>query len=86
MGLSFSLSARQAALLTLRALRLLLATMAFVGATAMMPLADAIAITFVRPFFAMLPGHLIFGDEVGPAALRPVSWASAGRCWSSSRR
>ena len=65
-GLSLGVTPRRAAMLALRALCLILATYSFVGAIRVMPVADALAITFVEPFIVLLLGRLIFGDEVGP--------------------
>lgn len=59
-------SARDAALIFLRGLFTLAATFAFVWAVSIMPLADALAITFVEPFIILLLGWMLFGEEVGP--------------------
>lgn len=66
MGLSLGVTLRQAGMLALRALFLIVATFTFVGAISVMPVADALAITFVEPFIVLILGKLIFGDEVGP--------------------
>ena len=66
MGLSLRVTPGRAAMLALRALCLILATFSFVAAIAVMPVADALAITFVEPFIVLILGRLIFGDEVGP--------------------
>ncbi len=66
MGLSLRVSPHRAAMLGLRALCLIVATFTFVAAISVMPVADALAITFVEPFIVLLLGRLIFGDEVGP--------------------
>jgi drug/metabolite transporter (DMT)-like permease len=66
MGLSLRVPLRQAAMLGLRALCLILATFTFVGAISVMPVADALAITFIEPFIVLILGSVIFGDEVGP--------------------
>ncbi|MDP4032784.1 MAG: DMT family transporter [Pseudorhodobacter sp.] len=50
----------------LRATFLILSTYAFVAAIAVMPIADAVAITFVAPFIVLILGRFLFGDEVGP--------------------
>lgn len=50
----------------LRATFLILSTYAFVAAIAVMPIADAVAITFVAPFIVLILGKFLFGDEVGP--------------------
>ncbi len=66
MGLHLGVPWRQAGMLALRALFLIVATFTFVGAISVMPVADALAITFVEPFIVLILGRLIFGDEVGP--------------------
>lgn len=66
MGLSLALSRRMLGLVFLRALLLAVSTMFFVGAIAVMPVADALAIVFVEPFILLILGRLLFGDEVGP--------------------
>ena len=77
MGLSLAVTPRLAAMLALRALCLILATFTFVGAISVMPVADALAITFVEPFIVLLLGRLIFGDEVGP---RRIAACGVGFC------
>nr|WP_319250313.1 DMT family transporter [uncultured Celeribacter sp.] len=57
---------RDLALICLRSLFTLGATFAFVWAVAEMPLADALAITFVEPFIILFLGWAIFGEAVGP--------------------
>ena len=57
---------RVAALITARAVLLILSTYAFVAAVVVMPIADALAIVFVEPFILLILGHLIFGDHIGP--------------------
>jgi drug/metabolite transporter (DMT)-like permease len=54
------------ALLGFRAACLTLSTYCFVAAVQVMPIADAIAIVFVMPFFLMFLGKFIFGNPVGP--------------------
>lgn len=54
------------ALLGFRAICLTLSTYCFVAAVQEMPIADAIAIVFVMPFFLMFLGKFIFGNPVGP--------------------
>ncbi len=49
-----------------RALLLAVSTFCFVAGVAVMPIADALAIVFVMPFFMMFLGHWIFGSPVGP--------------------
>lgn len=66
MGLRWRVSRRAGLFLTLRAALLILSTFSFVAATAVMPIADALAIVFVEPFILLLLGHLIFGNPVGP--------------------
>ena len=64
--LDWRLSARMLGLLGLRAVLLIASTFCFVAATAVMPIADALAIVFIEPFILLLLGHLIFGNPVGP--------------------
>jgi drug/metabolite transporter (DMT)-like permease len=66
MGVRWRLSPRMAALITLRAVFLILSTYAFVAAITVMPIADALAIVFVEPFILLILGHLLFGDQIGP--------------------
>lgn len=66
MGLQWRVTRRDLAFLTLRAVLLIVSTFTFVAATAVMPIADALAIVFVEPFILLLLGHLIFGNPVGP--------------------
>ena len=66
MGLTWRVSYRLAALITFRAILLILSTYSFVAAVVVMPIADALAIVFVEPFVLLIFGHLIFGDQVGP--------------------
>ncbi|MGV8952559.1 MAG: DMT family transporter [Cypionkella sp.] len=54
------------ALLAFRAVCLTLSTYCFVAAVQVMPIADAIAIVFVMPFFLMFLGKAFFGNPVGP--------------------
>jgi drug/metabolite transporter (DMT)-like permease len=78
MGLSLAVSPRLAAMLALRALFLILATFTFVGAISVMPVADALAITFIEPFIVLILGRLIFGDEVGPRRIAACGVGFAG--------
>jgi len=64
--LRWRVSHREVVFLTLRAVLLIISTFSFVAATAVMPIADALAIVFVEPFILLLLGHLIFGNPVGP--------------------
>jgi drug/metabolite transporter (DMT)-like permease len=66
MALPWRLSPRLVALITARAVLLILSTYAFVAAVAVMPIADALAIVFVEPFILLILGNLIFGDQIGP--------------------
>lgn len=77
MRLDWRLSPRMLALVSLRALFLLLSTFAFVSGIAVMPVADALAIAFVEPFILLILGRLIFGDEVGP---RRIAASAVGFC------
>ncbi|MGL6209666.1 MAG: DMT family transporter [Paracoccaceae bacterium] len=66
MRLPMAMSRRLWGLMLARATALILSTYCFVAATQVMPIADALAIVFVQPFFLLILGHLIFGDAVGP--------------------
>lgn len=66
MRLSWRIGLRDAALVALRAVFLILSTYTFVAAIRVMPIADALAIAFVEPFILLFLGSLLFGDEVGP--------------------
>lgn len=66
LGLRWRVSRRDCMFLTMRAVLLIVSTFSFVAATAVMPIADALAIVFVEPFILLLLGHLIFGNPVGP--------------------
>lgn len=63
---SLLLSRGQSGLLVLRALMLIGSTYSFVGAVAVMPIADALAIVFIEPFILLALGFLMFGEQVGP--------------------
>lgn len=43
-----------------------------------LPLADAIAIVFVMPFFMLLLGHFVLGEEVGPHRMGACAVGFAG--------
>ncbi|ULB09095.1 DMT family transporter [Cereibacter azotoformans] len=66
MGTDWRMGRRMAGLVLLRAIFLILSTYSFVAAITVMPIADALAISFVEPFILLLLGRLLFGDEVGP--------------------
>ncbi len=66
LGLPLLMSQRDGALIFLRGLFTLAATFTFVWAVSVMPLANALAITFVEPFILLLFGWALFGEEVGP--------------------
>lgn len=66
MGLTLALSRQMLGMVFLRAFFLILSTVFFVAAIAVMPVADALAIAFVEPFILLILGKLLFGDEVGP--------------------
>lgn len=59
-------SPRFFAQLALRAALLLASTFSFVAATKHMPIANALAIVFIEPFFLLILGHLFFGNPIGP--------------------
>ncbi|ATG49747.1 EamA family transporter [Celeribacter ethanolicus] len=69
LGLPLVMSRRDAALIFLRGLLTLAATFSFVWAVSIMPLADALAITYIEPFILLLFGWALFGEEVGPRRL-----------------
>lgn len=66
MGLPLRPARAALPMLALRALFLILSTFTFVSAVAVMPVADALAIAFVEPFFLLLLGRFLFGEAVGP--------------------
>ena len=66
LGQSLKLAPRLHWLMVARALMLLGSTYTFVGAVAVMPIADALAIVFVEPFILLALGALLFGEQVGP--------------------
>lgn len=63
---ALALGGRAWLFVVVRSLLLLAAAFAFVVAVRVMPLADALAITFVQPFILLFLSHLLLGDEVGP--------------------
>jgi drug/metabolite transporter (DMT)-like permease len=65
MRLDWRTGGRDAGLLVLRAVCLILSTYCFVASVEFMPIADSIAIVFVMPFILMFLGRLIFGNPVG---------------------
>jgi len=66
LGQTLRLPAGLARLMALRALMLIGSTYTFVGAIAVMPIADALAIVFVEPFILLVLGAILFGEQVGP--------------------
>lgn len=66
MGLRLDVPPRDLPLAAGRALMGILSTLCFVGAVSVMPIADALAIAFVEPFFLLLAGRLFLGEAVGP--------------------
>lgn len=66
MGLALRIAPRDLPLTVARAGAGILATLSFVGAVSVMPIADALAIAFVEPFFLLLAGRLFLGESVGP--------------------
>jgi drug/metabolite transporter (DMT)-like permease len=66
LGQSLRLTAAMHRLMALRAAMLIGSTYSFVGALAVMPIADALAIVFVEPFILLVLGALLFGEQVGP--------------------
>lgn len=66
LGQSLKLSPALHRLMAARALMMLGSTYTFVGAVAVMPIADALAIVFVEPFILLAFGAVLFGEQVGP--------------------
>jgi len=66
LGQSLRLDPGLTRLMVMRALMLIGSTYAFVGAVAVMPIADALAIVFVEPFILLALGAFLFGEQVGP--------------------
>ena len=66
MGLSLRVARGQWLALVARAVLLMVSTFCFIAAIAVMPLADALAIAFVSPFFVLLVGKYYLGEDVGP--------------------
>ncbi|MCA0045188.1 DMT family transporter [Celeribacter litoreus] len=63
---SWRIGLRDWGLILLRAVFTLLATLCFVWAVMVMPIADALAITYIEPFVILLLGWLFFSEEIGP--------------------
>lgn len=78
MGLGLRLRRGLWGIVTARALLLILSTYLFIGALAVMPLADALAIVFVEPFIILIFAKLVFGDEVGPRRIGAATVGFAG--------
>lgn len=78
MRLPFALGRGELALVTFRALLLVVSTYCFVAAVRVMPIADALAIVFVEPFVILLIGRFAFGEEVGPRRLAACAVGFAG--------
>lgn len=66
MGLSLRVPRAQWLALVARSVLLMISTFCFIAAIAVMPLADALAIAFVSPFFVLLVGKFYLGEDVGP--------------------
>lgn len=69
---------RVAALVALRTLLHIAGIGLIFTALLYLPLADAIAIAYVMPFIALLLGHWIFGEAVGPRRLLACAVGFAG--------
>ncbi len=69
LGLGLGMALPHLATTFLRAALLVVSTYCFVAAVAVMPLADALAIAFVLPFFLLLMGKFVNGEEIGPRRL-----------------
>lgn len=64
--LPWHLSARAWRLATIRTVLHILGIGCMFTSLQFLPLADAVAIAFVMPFFMLLLGHFVLGEEVGP--------------------
>lgn len=65
MRLDFRMSRTDIAVTFVRAILSVGSTITFVGAIAVMPLADALAIVFVEPFLLLFIGHFFLSETVG---------------------
>ncbi|RRH73568.1 DMT family transporter [Falsigemmobacter faecalis] len=72
------LSRRGAQLVFWRSLASVIATLTFVRAVAVMPIADALAIAFVEPFIILLAGWMLFAERVGPRRIAACAVGFAG--------
>lgn len=61
-----------------RALLLVVSTYCFIAAIRVMPLADALAIAFILPFFLLFMGKFFNGEEIGPRRLTAAITGFAG--------
>ncbi|MFT5742600.1 MAG: drug/metabolite transporter (DMT)-like permease [Paracoccaceae bacterium] len=78
MGLGLRLRRELWGIVTARALLLIVATYLFIGAIAVMPIADALAIVFVEPFIILIFAKIFFDDEVGPRRIGASAVGFAG--------
>lgn len=69
MRLPFAISARAWRLMAIRGAVSAVATFSFVASLRVMPIADALAISFVEPFVILLIGHFVLRETVGPRRL-----------------
>ncbi|MBP0437985.1 DMT family transporter [Tianweitania sediminis] len=65
MRLPMRMNASIARLILLRALANIGSTICFVAAVRVMPIADALAVTFLSPFILLLMGRFLLGEQVG---------------------
>lgn len=65
LGCAWRLSGRHLRLAALRTILHILGIALMFAALRHLPLADAVAIVFVLPFFMLVLGHLVLGEEVG---------------------
>lgn len=77
-GRDWRMTRRVAALVALRSLLHIAGIGLVFTALLYLPLADAIAIAYVMPFIALLLGHWIFGEAVGPRRLAACAVGFAG--------
>ena len=68
-GRQWRMRGRVLALTCLRTVLHIVGIGAMITALTYLPLADAVAIVFVMPFFMLVLGHFVLGEEVGPHRL-----------------
>lgn len=78
LGLGVGLPARLLAHVALRGVFLIVSTFCFFAAIRVMPLADALAIAFVLPFFLLFMGKFVNGEDIGARRLGAALVGFAG--------